>query len=95
MEYTLVDAGDVRRYTLPWCGRFSIPFGLELLRDLAAKTGLATPEGHLLRTATSLSEPDLPVSQETLEAGLGFTAPSNLHHWVGYVTVGYTVRDKP
>jgi len=90
-EYSLVDPDDVRTYTIPWCGRFSIPFGLELLHDLAAKTGLPTPEGHLLRYATSLSEPQLPVSQATLDAGLGTTAPSNLHHWVGYAAVGYTV----
>lgn len=93
LEYTLVDEDDVRVYKLPWCGRFSIPFGLELLRDLAAKTGLPVPEGHLLRYATSLSEPQLPVSPETLDAGLGTTAPSNLHHWVGYTTVGFTVPD--
>ncbi len=91
-EYTLVDPNNVRTYTLPWCGRFSIPFGLELLRDLAAKTGLETPEGHFLRYATSLSEPQLPVSQATLDAGLGTTAPSNLHHWVGYATVGFTSK---
>ena len=93
LEYTLVEPDDVRSYTLPWCGRFSIPFGLELLRDLAAKTGLPTPEGHPLRDATSLSEPMLPVSQATLDAGLGTTAPSNLHHWVGYQTVGFTVPE--
>ncbi len=92
-EYTLVDRDDVRSYKLPWCGRFSIPFGLELLRELAAKTGLPTPEGHFLRYATSLSEPQLPVSQKTLDSGLGTTAPSNLHHWVGYATVGFTVSD--
>jgi len=92
-EYTMVDPEDVRSYKLPWCGRFSIPFGLELLRDLAAKTGLPAPEGHFLRYATSLSEPQLPVSPETLDAGLGTTAPSNLHHWVGYATVGFTVPE--
>jgi len=92
-ESTLVDPDDVWRYRLPWCGRFSIPFGLELLRDLAAKTGAGVPEGHLLRTATSLSEPLLPVSEATRAAGLGTTAPSNLHHWVGYVTVGYTLGE--
>jgi len=94
LEYTLVDAGNVRSYKLPWCGRFSIPFGLELLRDLAEKTGLEKPEGHFLRYATSLSEPQLPVSKDTLDAGLGTTAPSNLHHWVGYATVGLTVAEE-
>jgi AmmeMemoRadiSam system protein B len=90
-ESTLVDPDNVRTYRLPWCGRFSIPFGLELLRDLAAQTGLAIPEGHFLRYATSLSEPQLPVSKDTIDAGLGTTAPSNLHHWVGYATVGFTL----
>ena len=93
LEYRLVDRTDVHSYTIPWCGRFSVPFGLELLRDLAVKTGKTTPEGHLLRSATSLSEPLLPVSQTTLDAGLGTTAPSNLHHWVGYLTVGYTCSE--
>ncbi len=90
LEYTLVNHDDVRIYKLPWCGRFSVPFGVKLLGDVAEKTGIGTPEGHFLRYATSLSEPQLPVSQETLEAGLGTTAPSNLHHWVGYATVGFT-----
>jgi AmmeMemoRadiSam system protein B len=93
LEYTLVDRENVRVYRLPWCGRFSVPFGVKLLGDLAEKTGIGTPEGHFLRYATSLSEPQLPVSQATLDAGLGTTAPSNLHHWVGYVTVGYTVEE--
>jgi len=87
--------GDVVRvYKLPWCGRFSVPFGVKLLGDVAEKTGMGTPEGHFLRYATSLSEPMLPVSQKTLDAGLGTTAPSNLHHWVGYATVGFTVGNE-
>ena len=27
----------------------------------------------------------------TREAGLGYTAPSNFHHWVGYASVAYLV----
>lgn len=92
LEYTLVERDDVRAYKLPWCGRFSVPFGVKLLGDLAERTGMGTPEGHFLRSATSLSEPQLPVSQATLDAGLGTTAPSNLHHWVGYVAVGFTAK---
>ncbi len=91
LEYKLVNQDDVRKYKLPWCGRFAVPFGVDLLGKVAEKTGLETPQGHLLRYATSLSEPVLPVSQDTLDAGLGFTAPSNLYHWVGYATVGLTV----
>ena len=85
---TLVDPDDLS-YRLPWCGRFSVPFGLELLRKIAVAGGEDIPEGTLLRYGTSLSEPELPVSAEARENGLGYTAPSNLHHWVGYAAVGY------
>jgi len=88
---TLVDPGDLS-YRLPWCGRFSIPFGLELLRKIAVESGEAIPEGTLLRYGTSLSEPELPVSAEARESGLGYTAPSNLHHWVGYAAIGYRLK---
>ena len=87
----LVEQNDVRQYRIPWCGRFSIPFGLELLRKTAALSGSGVPHGTLLRYGTSLSEPQLPVAQSTRDAGLGTTAPSNLHHWVGYAAVGYSL----
>jgi len=87
--YTLVDESDARDYRLPWCGRFSVPFGLELLRKVAHATEGAVPEGTLLRYGTSLSEPELPVSAQAREGSLGYTAPSNFHHWVGYAAVGY------
>lgn len=88
----LVDPHDVRQYRIPWCGRFSIPFGLELLRKTAALSGAGVPKGTLLRYGTSLSERELPVSQASRDAGLGKTAPSNLHHWVGYAAVGYSLE---
>ena len=87
----LVAADDVRQYRIPWCGRFSIPFGLELLRKVAAASGAGAPVGTLLRYGTSLSEPELPVAKATRDGGLGYTAPSNLHHWVGYAAVGFTL----
>ncbi len=93
-QHTLVDQDDVRRYRIPWCGRFSVPFGLEVLRKVAAGQGLPAPEGVLLRYGTTLSEPELPVSDATRRAGLGYTARANLHHWVGFVSVGYTVPDR-
>ena len=75
---TLVDPADVRRYQLPWCGRFSVPFGMELVRRTAERLGGPVPEGAVLATGTSLSDPRLAVSEATLAAGLGTTAPSNL-----------------
>ncbi len=91
--YELVDESDVRRYRLPWCGRFSVPFGLELLRKTAQRTGLSVPRGHLLRYGTSLSDPEPAVSDAARQAGLGYTAPSNFHHWVGYAALGYLAPD--
>jgi AmmeMemoRadiSam system protein B len=81
-------------YRVPWCGRFSIPFGLELLRKTALATDGSIPVGRLLRYGTSISEPVLPVATAVGASGLGFTAPSNLHHWVGYAAVGYTLEDR-
>lgn len=89
---TLVDP-ETLDYRLPWCGRFSIPFGLQLLRKVALGSEGKVPVGALLRYGTSLSEPELPVSPEAREAGLGYTAPSNFHHWVGYAAVGYLIPE--
>ncbi len=89
--YTLTDPRDVHRYLIPWCGRFSVPFGLELLRRTSEGLGEQAPAGTLLRYGTSVSEAELEVSRATREAGLGYTAPSNFHHWVGYGAVAYTV----
>ncbi len=86
---TLVDEKDVRTYRLPWCGRFSIPLGLEVIRRTAARLSDPVPVGHLLGYETSLSTAEPRVSPETREAGLGYTAPSNFHHWVGYAAVGF------
>lgn len=90
---TLVDP-DSLEYRLPWCGRFSIPFGLELLRKTSLETAGKVPYGSLLSFGTSLSEPELPVSPSTRAAGLGYTAPSNFHHWVGYAAVGYRLPEE-
>jgi AmmeMemoRadiSam system protein B len=89
----LVDPEDLRRYRIPWCGRFSVPFGLELLRKVSLATTGETPRGSLLNYGTSVSQPELPVNPSTREAGLGYTAPSNFHHWVGYAAIGYTISD--
>ncbi len=90
---TLVDPADPHVYRIPWCGRFSVPFGLELVRRTAERLRLPMPVGHLLRYGTSISEPELPVSKATRDAGLGYTAPSNLYHWVGYGAVAYTLPE--
>ena len=85
----LVDPEAPRTYRIPWCGRFSVPFGLETVRRLGEALGVEIPDGRLLRYGTSISDPLLEVSPETVAAGLGTTAESNLHHWVGYWSIAW------
>ena len=84
--YACVDSTDVTRYTLTWCGRFSVPFGLNVASRLnRAMTGRPMT-GTLLDYGTSLGEVSLDL---TAIPGLGTTAPNHLHHWVGYAAIGY------
>lgn len=84
--YRCVDADDVMKYQITWCGRFSIPFGLNVAGRLLEAVEGRTLTGTLLDYGTSVSEISLDV--EGLD-GLGTTAPNNLHHFVGYASIGY------
>jgi len=77
---TFVDPAAPDTYRVSWCGRFSIPFGMLLLRQAAKATGLGVPVGKPLAYATSVGAPELRLR----EVGLGETAPANLYHFVGY-----------
>ena len=81
--YQCVDPADVKQYRIPWCGRFSIPFGLNVASRLMEALEDRKLTGTLLDYGTSVSEASLEVE------GIGVTAPNNLHHWVGYAAVGY------
>ncbi|HEX5042992.1 MAG TPA: AmmeMemoRadiSam system protein B [Candidatus Polarisedimenticolaceae bacterium] len=78
-----VDPGDPDTYRLTWCGRFSIPFGMLLLRATSQALGMPVPEGKPVAYATSVGAPELRVRA----SGLGETAPANLYHFVGYPAV--------
>lgn len=79
---TWVDPEDVGTYRVPWCGRFSIPFGY-----LLAQEAFGQVVAHPVAYATSVGWPELPAQK----AGLGRTAPANLYHFVGYPGVVLTV----
>lgn len=85
MLYRLVDEKDVHQYKITWCGRFSVPFGVDFLHRLTQQMNISPLQGHLLRYDNSVALGELPVKK----LGLGQTAPSNLHHWVGYVAMGF------
>ena len=62
---------------MPWCGRFSVPFGLMLLGDVTRRLGMAAPRGLPLVLGVSVDTPQLKVGD-----GLAATAPANLYHFV-------------
>jgi AmmeMemoRadiSam system protein B len=83
---TVVDPQNPDAYRMPWCGRFSVPFGLLLLGETAREFGLPPPEGSPIAFGTSISFPELPVNP----LGMGATAPANLYHFVSYPGVVFT-----
>jgi len=83
---TWVNPDRPDEYRMPWCGRFSIPFGLLLLNETARGLGLAIPVGFPIAFGTSVDAPEVPVK----DLGLGATAPANLYHFVSYPGVVFT-----
>ena len=83
--FQLVDQDDVRKYKITWCGRFSVPFGLNCIQYLMNDLQHPPLTGYLLRYDTSVAAGELPLK----DFGLGTTAPSNLRHWGGYCAIGY------
>lgn len=85
MLYALVNEEDVTQYEITWCGRFSVPFGVDFSYHLSRSLNQPVPRGFFLGYGTSVEMGELPVR----DMGLGVTAPANLHHWVAYSAIGY------
>jgi len=77
---TWVNPQNPDEYRMPWCGRFSIPFGLLLLNETARGLGVKVPVGFPIAFGTSIGAPELAVK----DLGMGATAPGNLYHFVSY-----------
>jgi MEMO1 family protein len=77
---------DHREYKWPWCGRYSVPFGLLAAWHLQQSLRAQALTGTILGYATSLEEQRIKV--DDLD-GMGVTAPATLRHWVGYAAVGF------
>ncbi|NOZ61261.1 MAG: AmmeMemoRadiSam system protein B [Calditrichaeota bacterium] len=76
---------DITEYKIYWCGRFSVPFGLNTVRLLTEKLDKKPLVGYFLRYDDSYHLGKLPLP----DIGIGTTAPNNIHHWVGYSAIGY------
>ncbi|BDU76099.1 AmmeMemoRadiSam system protein B [Mesoterricola sediminis] len=81
----VVDPADPDVYRMPWCGRFSIPFGLLLLDATSRHLGTAAPAGRPVAFGASVDVPELPVKA----LGMGATAPASLYHFVSFPAVAY------
>jgi AmmeMemoRadiSam system protein B len=82
MNY-LVFEENPKVYKWTWCGRYSVPFALCLVSQLAILTAQPFGPAEVSMYSTSISQPALRVS----DLGMGVTAPANLRHWVGYVAM--------
>jgi MEMO1 family protein len=83
---TFVNPEKPDEYRLTWCGRFAVPAGLIVLGSLGRSLE-RTVVGHPVAYSTSVGAPELPVR----DLGLGATAPANLHHFVSYPAVAFTL----
>lgn len=81
-----VDPEAPGTYRMPWCGRYSIPFGLMLMDATARALGMKPPFGHPMALSFTVDVPELPLKAH----GLGATAPANLYHFVGIPAAAYT-----
>ncbi len=81
----VLDPRDYHKYKVTWCGRFAVPFGSNMLVHLMKELNHKPLQGLFLRYGDSVELGELDVRY----TGMGVTAPANLHHWVGYVAIGY------
>jgi MEMO1 family protein len=82
-NYT-VSSDDYHEYKWTWCGRYSIPLGMETAIALSGLTGQPL-YGKTIGYSNSIA--NKPVYVEDLR--MGQTAPARLAHWVGYAAVGF------
>ncbi len=89
-----ITEGKIRGFTdrlwgerIPWCGVYSVPFGLMTILRLSELEGKGL-RGVALRYGDSYSLGVLPVFRK----GIGITAPFSLKHWVGYWAIGYRLK---
>jgi AmmeMemoRadiSam system protein B len=80
-----VDDHDFMEYKWTWCGRYSVPMGLLTafrLNELVSEVPLT---GIQIGYINSIDHPAL----EVIDLRMGFTAPANMHHWVGCAAIVY------
>jgi|AntAceMinimDraft_16_1070373.scaffolds.fasta_scaffold91359_1 AmmeMemoRadiSam system protein B len=78
------DTTNFKNGTWSWCGRYSVPMGLMTVYNLQILLDEKL-NGTLLSYSTSIDHKHICVD----DIKMGVTAPANIHHWVGYASIGY------
>jgi AmmeMemoRadiSam system protein B len=77
---------DHKEYKWTWCGRYSVPLGMLTAFYLQDDLHAEKLKGIPLAYANSLDHAHIKVDDL---GGMGTTAVANIHHWVGYASIGF------
>ncbi|MDG2432512.1 AmmeMemoRadiSam system protein B [Flavobacterium sp.] len=83
-EYT-VQKNDYKEYKWVWCGRYSVPFGLNFANKLNKAIFNKALNGKLIDYQSSIDHALIKVE----DLGMGTTAIATQKHWVGYASLKY------
>jgi AmmeMemoRadiSam system protein B len=83
-EYT-VQKEDYKEYKWVWCGRYSVPFGLDFANKLNLLTNYQPLKGTFIHYQSSIDHELIKVE----DLGMGTTAIATQKHWVAYASLKY------
>jgi MEMO1 family protein len=77
-----------RLASILWCGKYSVPMGLLTAQKTVESVLHRKLTGTLLRYSDTMSEGVIPLKGTSM----GTTAPFSFRHWVGFCSIGYTLK---
>ena len=83
-EYT-VEKEDYKEYKWVWCGRYSVPFGLDFANKLNIELNKKPLTGTFLDYESSIDHELIKVD----DLNMGVTAIATQRHWVAYASLKY------
>ncbi|MDA7558473.1 AmmeMemoRadiSam system protein B [Flavobacteriaceae bacterium] len=83
-KYT-VQPDNYKEYKWVWCGRYSVPFGLDFANKLNLRINNTPLHGDFIDYQSSIDHDLIEVE----DLGMGTTARANQKHWVAYASIKY------
>ena len=83
-KYT-VQSDNYKEYKWVWCGRYSVPFGLDFANKLNLQINNTPLYGDFIGYQSSIDHDLIEVE----DLGMGTTARANQKHWVAYASLKY------